>query len=129
MKMGLSLESAIRRMVQRVPTMETRILAMTLIVQRRRGGNLPTTLERLSRVFRDRLSFFRQFRAATALGRSSATLIALLAVGVDIFMVFGNSEYAQRLVNTTVGQTILIVSLLLQAVGILWIVWLFRSRY
>ena len=75
MKMGLSLESAIRGLVSRAPLAETRILAMTLIVQRRRGGSLPTTLERLARVFRDRSNFYRQFQAATALGRGSAVMI------------------------------------------------------
>jgi tight adherence protein B len=126
MKMGLSLESAIRGMVARVPLIETRILAMTLIVQRRRGGSLPVTLERLARVFRDRLSFYRQFRAATALGRASAALIGL---GLDAFMVFGNSDYAQKLVTTDVGHIMLVIALVLQIVGITWALWLFRSRY
>jgi tight adherence protein B len=129
MKMGLSLESAIRGMVARVPLIETRILAMTLIVQRRRGGSLPVTLERLARVFRDRLSFYRQFRAATALGRASAAMIALIGLGLDAFMVFGNSDYAQKLVTTDVGHIMLVIALVLQIVGITWALWLFRSRY
>jgi tight adherence protein B len=129
MKMGLSLESAIRGMIERVPLFETRILALTLIVQRRRGGSLPVTLERLARVFRDRLSFLRQFRVATALGRGSAALISLIALGLDAFVVFGNSEFASRLLTTNPGRLILAGSLLLQVMGIAWTLWLFRSRY
>jgi tight adherence protein B len=129
MKMGLSLESAIRGMVARAPLAETRILAMTLIVQRRRGGSLPTTLERLARVFRDRSNFFRQFQAATALGRGSAALIALIAVGLDAFVIFGNSEYAQSLLTTNTGRIMLALALVLQIIGITWAVWLFRSHY
>jgi tight adherence protein B len=129
MRMGLSLESAVRGMVARVPLIETRILAMTLIVQRRRGGSLPVTLERLARVFRDRLSFYRQFRASTALGRASAGMIALIGIGLDAFMVFGNSDYAQKLVTTNIGHVLLVLALVLQVVGVSWAVWLFRSRY
>lgn len=129
LKMGLSLESAIRGLVGRAPLAETRILAMTLIVQRRRGGSLPTTLERLARVFRDRSNFYRQFQAATALGRGSAILIALVGLGLDVFVILGHAEYAENLLQTTVGRMLLAVSLALQFIGITWALWLFRSRY
>jgi tight adherence protein B len=129
MKMGLSLESAIRGMVGRAPLTETRILAMTLIVQRRRGGHLPTTLERLAKVFRDRGAFQRQFQAATALGRGSAILIALIGLGLDAFVILGHAEYAANLMQTNIGHILLGLSLFLQFVGITWAVWLFRSHY
>jgi tight adherence protein B len=129
MKMGLSLEAAIRAMVDRAPLVETRILAMTLIVQRRRGGNLPTTLERLARVFRDRSNFFRQFQAATALGRGSAALIALVAIVLDAVVILGHTEYARNLLETNVGLVLLCGSLLLQVIGISWVLWLMKSNY
>lgn len=129
MKMGLSLESAIRGLVGRAPLTETRILAMTLIVQRRRGGHLPTTLERLARVFRDRGAFQRQFHAATALGRGSAILIAMIGLALDLFVILGHAEYAANLMQTNIGHLLLGLSLFLQFVGISWAVWLFRSHY
>jgi tight adherence protein B len=129
MKMGLSLEAAIRGMVARIPLSETRILAMTLALQRRRGGSLPTTLERLARVFRDRSNFYRQFQAATALGRGSAALIALIGIGLDIFVLLGNSDYAENLMTTNFGRMLFGLAILLQVVGIAWAVWLFRPRY
>ena len=129
MKMGLSLESAIRGMVARVPLAETRILAMTLIVQRRRGGSLPPTLEHLAHVFRDRASVYRQFRAANALSRGSAAAIVLVALGLDVYVFVGQSQYTAILFETGVGRTILAASLALQAIGVIWGLWLFRSNY
>jgi tight adherence protein B len=129
LKMGLSLESVVRGMVGRVPLVETRILAMTLVVQRRRGGNLPTTLERLARVFRDRNSFQRQFRAATALGRGSVFLITLIALGLDVFVFMGQSDFTRNLLITSAGRIMLALSLILQVVGVSWVIWLFRSQY
>jgi tight adherence protein B len=129
MRSGLSLELAIRRLVDRAPLVEMQILSMALIVQRRRGGSLPTTLERLAHVFRDRSHFYRQFRAATAAGRGSAAVIALVAIGLDAFVLLGQSEYAQNLVETNVGRVLVAVSLLLQFIGITWALWLFRARY
>src|SRR4029077_1208925 len=67
--LGLSVPGAMKSMTKRAPLMEMRILSTALNVQRRTGGNLPTTLERLSHVIRDRLSYQRQFRAATGASR------------------------------------------------------------
>lgn len=129
MNMGLSLDSAVRGMVRRVPLAETRILAMTLIVQRRRGGGLPVTLERLAKVFRDRVAFYRQFQASTALGRGSAAAIALVALGLDAYAIFGQAGPAGSLLTTAPGRVMLAVALVLQVVGITWAMWLFRSNY
>lgn len=128
MRIGLSLEAAIRGLVARMPLVETRILAMTLIVQRRRGGNLPSNLERLARVFRDRANFFRQVQAATALGRGSTILIALVALGLDLAVILGHTEYTRSLLETNAGRAMLGTALLLQVIGVTWVVWLFRSR-
>ncbi len=64
--MGLSVDAAMRSLSRRVAVLEMQLLAATLIVQRRAGGNLPDTLQTLAKVVRDRLSYHRQFRAATA---------------------------------------------------------------
>jgi tight adherence protein B len=129
MQMGLSLETVLRRLVRRVPLAETRMLAMTLIVQRRRGGSLPATLERLARVFRDHANFYRQFWASTAVGRGSATLIGLVALGLDAFIIFGRPEHARILWESDPGRIMLAAAIVLQVVGISWAVWLFRTDY
>ena len=129
MEIGLSLESAMRGLVHRLPLAETRILAMILIVQRRRGGSLPTALERLARVFRDRLNFRRQFWSSTAAGRGGAVLIALLALALDAFIIIGHPEYAKILSDSELGRGLLVAAVALQVIGISWAVWLFRSDY
>lgn len=129
MRIGLSLEAAIRGLAVRLPLAEMRILAMTLIVQRRRGGNLPTTLERLAKVFRDRGNFHRQFMAATALGRFSTVLIVLVALGLDAFVVLGHSEYAKNLLFDPVGRMMLGVAVVLQVIGVVWASLVFKSEY
>jgi len=129
MKMGLSLEAAIRGLLRRAPLGETRVLAMILIVQRQRGGSLPTALERLARVFRDRLAFYRQFRAATAARRGAALLIAIVALILDVVVLLWQPEYVRSLLETTAGRVMLAASLALQVIGVFWATWLFRSEY
>lgn len=92
LEMGLSVDAAVRALSRRVPVPEMRILASTFIVQRRAGGNLPTTLERLAKVVRDRLSYFRQFRAATAGSRMSLLIVSMTGPFVAAYMMIFRPE-------------------------------------
>ncbi|HUT09540.1 MAG TPA: type II secretion system F family protein [Thermoguttaceae bacterium] len=127
--MGLSLEAVVQSLTQRIPLSETRILAATLIVQRKSGGDLPTTLERLARVFRDRLNYRRQLRAATAVVRSSVAVIVGTAVLAAAYAIIWRPAYAEDFLTSTAGQTMLAVAVGLQAVGIAWVIGLLRTDY
>jgi tight adherence protein B len=129
LNMGLSMEGSIRSLTRRAPLPETRILAATLMVQRRAGGSLPITLERLARVIRDRISYQRQFRAATAAGRMSMFLILLLGPLVFAYMWFFQRDYIQDFISTPQGYFLLVVAVLLQIVGSIWVFALLRSDY
>jgi len=127
--MGLSPEGVVQGLTHRIPLSETRILAATLIVQRKSGGDLPTTLERLARVFRDRLNYRRQLRAATAVIRSSVAVIVGTAVLAAAYAIIWRPDYAEDFLTSTAGQTMLAVAIGLQAVGIAWVVALLRTDY
>jgi tight adherence protein B len=129
LEMGLSVESAMRALVLRAPIPEMRILAATLMMQRQSGGNLPVTLGRLSKVIRDRLSYFRQFRAATAAGRFSTLIIGTAAPMIAIYMFIFQRDYVQAFLMSTQGQLLLGVAIVLQVIGLSWIYGLLRSDY
>jgi tight adherence protein B len=127
--MGLSLDAAIRSLTRRAPLPETRIFAATLMVQRRAGGSLPVTLERLARVIRDRLSYQRQFRAATSAARFSMIFILLIGPLVLAYMWFFQREYVQNFVSTPQGHILMITAVILQVIGTIWVFKLLRSDY
>ena len=89
-----------RALTRRVDMVEVQLLASTLVVQRRAGGDLPEAMESLARVVRDRLNYQRQFRAATAAGRLSTILIALVGPA----LVFGHLAVADGLHDGAVGN-------------------------
>ncbi|MCR4412800.1 MAG: type II secretion system F family protein, partial [Thermoguttaceae bacterium] len=127
--MGLSLESTLRGFALRNPLAEARILSATLAVQRQTGGNLPAALERLARVFRDRLSYQRSFRAATAASRGGLVVIVVIALALDAYVLVFSPEYAQNLIALAAGRILLGVSLALQAIGIVWAYATLKARY
>jgi Flp pilus assembly protein TadB len=129
LKLGLSLDSVMQQMVRRAPLTEVRIFATALVVQRRTGGNLPLTLERLGRVVRDRISYHRQFRASTGAGRVSAILIGAAGPLVAIYLMIWQREYIGRFTETFTGQALLTTAIVLQVVGVIWIYLTLRSDY
>jgi tight adherence protein B len=129
LQMGLSINAVMRALARRVRLMEVRILATALMVHRRTGGNLPLTIDRLAGVVRDRLNYRRQFRAATAGGRFATVLITVIGPLVTLYMLTCQPEYIRSLLAQPLGWTLLGVAILMQVVGLSWIVGLLRTRY
>jgi tight adherence protein B len=129
LSMGLSVPAVMRSLVHRVPLLDYKIFATTLTVHRSAGGNLAQTLERLSSVIQDRLNARRQMRATTAAGRMSATFMLILGPMVFVYMFFWQREYVSSLLESAMGQTMLIVGVLLEVVGIIWILRMLRDDF
>ncbi len=106
-----------------------RILASTFIVQRRAGGNLPTTLDRLAKVVRDRLSYFRQFRAATAGSRMSLLIVSLTGPFVAGYMMIYRPESFDMFFQSPQGLFMFGASLTLYVIGLAWIYRLLKHSY
>jgi tight adherence protein B len=106
-----------------------RILATTLIVHRQMGGNVVNVLERLSQVIRERLNSRRQLRATTAAGRMSAGFVSLVTPCVFLYFVFFRPEYVSEMFQSTLGQTMLMVAVILEIVGLAWMARLLRAPY
>lgn len=129
MQMGLALPAVMRSMVQRVRLYDIRILATTLVVHRQAGGNVVRVLERVAQVIRDRLNYRRQLRATTAGGRLSAWMIGLVTPAVLAYFVFFRQDYVAPMLNSPMGQGLLVVAVALEIVGLIWIVRLLRPKY
>ncbi len=125
--MGLSVASAVQGLAQRVPMLETRIFAATLAVHRRAGGNLATALERLASVIRDRISYRRQFRAASAGGRMAALLISSVGVLAFVVLWIVQPEYLKPFFEQPIGWALLGTAVMLQVVGLLWVFAMLRN--
>jgi len=98
-------------------------------VQRRTGGNLSQTLERLSTVIRDRLSYQRQFQAATGSSRMATILIAAAGPFVFTYMLIFQPDYMGQFFNLAGGWTLLSIAVVLQIVGLIWVANLLKNRY
>jgi tight adherence protein B len=129
MQMGLPLQAVMRSLTGRLPLYDARIFATTLIVHRQSGGNVVTVLERLAQVIRERLNFRRQLRATTAAGRMSAGLVAIVAPSVFTYFFFFQPDYINKMLQSPLGQSLLMVAVVLEIVGLIWTARLVRPVY
>ena len=129
LEMGLSYTGTMHSLARRVRTVELRILVTSLLVHQKTGGKLPPVLERLAGVVRDRLSYRRQFRAATASGRLSAVLIATAGPLVFLYMMTFQPDYIRGFFEQPLGWSLLAAAVGLQLLGLTWIAGLLRTDY
>jgi tight adherence protein B len=91
---GLSLEQAVRKLAERVGFEGLNLLAVSLSIQARTGGNLTEILANLSSVLRERAKLRLKIRSLSAEGRLSAWMIsAFPLVMFGILMLIAPSYY------------------------------------
>ena len=129
LEMGLGMPAVMRSLVERVQLYDVRIFATSLVVHRETGGNIAAVLDRLAFVVRDRLSYRRQLQVATAGGRISAGLVSLIAPSLFVFFFFFRPHYINTLIQSPLGQSLLLTAVFLEIVGLIWTWRLLKPAY
>ena len=129
LEMGLPLQTCMRGLAQRLDLMDVRIFANAVAVHRDAGGSLPTVLERLAEMIRDRQSCHRQLRIVTGAGRMSALLITALGPILFVYMFVFQPEYGHKLVDDPMGRWMLVGAVVAQVTGIVWVLRLLKNDY
>lgn len=129
LELGLSMQNCMLGMAQRVNLMDVRIFANAVAVHRESGGNLSVTLERLAEVVRDRQSYHRQLRSVTGAGRLSSMLITALGPILFVYLFVFQNEYGRRLVEDPMGKWMLVIAVICQLTGIVWVLRLLKSDF
>jgi tight adherence protein B len=129
LQMGLSIPAVMRSLVERVRLYDVRIFTATLTVHRQSGGNVARVLERLAGVIRDRLAYRRQLRVATGSGRVSAILVGSIGPLVFGFFFFFRQEYLNTMLESPIGQSLLVTAVALEVIGLIWTARLLKPAY
>ncbi len=120
-RFGLPFEDALLGFVDRMDTVDVRIFAIAVLVQREVGGNLAEILDNLAKTIRGRFYIRRQLRVYTAQGRLSGYVLVCLPIGVGFILWLIEASYVGLLFTTLVGWAMVFVALVLWLVGFFWI--------
>lgn len=116
-RLGVPLEEALTKMVDRMQSQDFELVAISIITARQTGGELTAILERLAGVIRERIRIMQRISALTAQGRLQATLIGIMPFLLMFAMAYIAPDMMSVFFNSIVGILIIIVAVLLVIAG------------
>ena len=115
---GLTLEQALEKMYERIPTPELKFFTIVIAIQQKTGGNLAEALGNLSAVLRARRMMGEKIKALSSEALASAGIIASLPPAVMTMVMFTTPGYMMPLFNDFRGNFMLLMAVGLMATGV-----------
>ncbi len=129
MRMGDDPRLAVRQLAKRVPLETFRLFSHALLVHLETGSSLATTLRVVGATIRDRIEVSRRVRAQAV--ESQVSVVAILGITYVLagLIYRSNPESMREFLQNSKGITLTAVTVLLEAIGILWIWRMSQIRY
>jgi tight adherence protein B len=117
--MGMTIDQALEKMYERMPTPELRFFVIVLSIQAKTGGNLAEALGNLSQVLRSRKLMREKIKALSSEAIASAVIIGVLPPGVMALIMVTAPDYMSKMFTDPRGNTMLIIAAAVMCTGIL----------
>lgn len=124
---GVNLDQALTQEARAFHLIELELIASVIGVAQRFGGRADKVLERMSAFMRDREQAQNELIALSAETRLSAWVLALLPIGIGLFMMIFNDRMFSIMLNDDMGRNLLIGALMLEIIGAIWLYRLAKS--
>jgi tight adherence protein B len=115
--MGMTVEDALEKTYQRMPTSELRFFTIVLAIQQKTGGNLAEALGNLSIVLRARKLMREKIKALSSEAVASAMIIGVLPPGVLALVTVMTPSYMMVMYTDPRGQMMLAGGAVWMAIG------------
>ena len=115
---GLTLQQALDKMYERMPTPELKFFAIVIGIQQKTGGNLAEALGNLSTVLRARKMMGEKIKALSSEATASAGIIGSLPPAVMILVSITTPAYMSKLFTEPRGQFMLLIAVMMMALGV-----------
>lgn len=120
-RFGLPFEDALLGLADRNDLVDVRIFATAVLIQREVGGNLAEILDKIAHTVRARFTIQRQLRVYTAQGRLSGYVLGALPIFLALTIFALDPSYGSMLITEPVGRLMVLVALVMQIIGYIWI--------
>jgi len=115
--LGAPLDVALRNFSERVPLLDARFFTSSVLLQKQTGGNLSEILSRLAYVIRERFRLKGQVKAASAHGRLTATILAILPIATLAGLMCVAPSYIKSMAEDSDGKWLIAGSVVAQIIG------------
>ncbi len=120
LRLGVPLEQALENMNQRLKSDDFMLVSTAILTARQTGGELTVTLERVAGLVRERVRIASRVSALTAMGRLQAIIIGLMPFFLLFGILYVNPQMG-AFFRTSLGIVVLVVVVILDIIGFLWI--------
>ncbi len=115
---GMTLQEALEKMYERMPTPELKFFSIVIAIQQKTGGNLAEALSNLSAVLRARRMMQEKIKALSSEATASAGIIGSLPPAVMILVTVTTPAYMMLMFTDVRGNFMLLVAGLMMATGV-----------
>lgn len=116
-QLGVPLETALARMVERVQSPDLDLIVTAILIQLPVGGNLAEVLDAIAETIRGRVQMQGEVRTLTAEGRLSAVVLIALPAALALLLHLRNPAYFQPLLESAIGHWMIGGALAGQVIG------------
>jgi tight adherence protein B len=120
-KLGVELDEALWRCARRTKDADLELAVSAIGVTRKLGGNLAEIFERIVDMVRDRKLLAGKADSLTAQGRLQATVVGILPYALGFFVFKINPEMMRLMWTTWSGLFCLVLVVVLDVVGYVWV--------
>ncbi|MBM3491022.1 MAG: type II secretion system F family protein [Alphaproteobacteria bacterium] len=118
-RIGLTLDQALARALELMPTPEMKFFTIVLSIQQRTGGNLAETLQNLSNVLRARKRMQDKVQALSSEAKSSAMIIGSLPFIMTGLLWLVSPDYIALLFTDKLGTYMILAGLTWMSIGVI----------
>ena len=118
-QLGIPLDEALEVTGKRMQNSDIDQVAVLALVQREAGGNTAEVLDQVTKNIRARMDVRRLVKVLTAQGKFSSVVIALVPLGIFVFLVLVNPSHLDPLFHEPVGQVASVGAIVMLGLGFL----------
>jgi len=121
MRLGVTLEDALLEMEKRIP-MQSFVMASSAVrISREVGGNLVETIKSMADTLRRKKTMEGKVESLTAQGKTQGSFMAALPILLAVMLSFLEPDAMRQLYTTREGLMVLVVMVIMQVMGFVFI--------
>ena len=117
LRIGMSFESALQSMSERVGSDDLTLVTTALLISRKTGGNVTEIFDKISETIRGRMKIERKVKTLTAQGRMQGILVSLMPLILGVAMVMLKPEMMIPFLCSFTGVVSVLVVIALIGLG------------
>ncbi len=117
-RLGAPIEETLTEVAGLSGMRELQVMALATQINRRFGGSLKRIFKSLVAAIHQQDAARREMRALTAETRFSAVVLAIVPMGMMLYILSQNPSYYQEMWSDSSGRTLLMAAVILQVIGV-----------